>query len=298
MKSTWLYAPLTALLCLQVQLAGAAVSSMGSPAELKLIAQQAQAQDPNAQLLYGLAFLEGRYALQPDAAKAVYWLRRAAREDQSYAQLLLGKLYAEGKGVAEDPQHAVYWWNKAANADQAEAQYRLGKAWLDGFGVEPNSTRALHWLNLAAGNGSHDAEYLLGKMYQQGYRVAQDTDLAQSWLSRAADSGHSGALSLLAALDQVIDFTTQVYQQSAEVLQQKANAGDPHAQYELGLRYESGAYDVNRDDQQALHWLTLAADNGNIHAMAALAHIYARGELGVEPKPELAEQWRKRAHWH
>lgn len=275
-----------------------AAPSSTPPQEIKMIAHEAVEGDPNAQLLYGLAYLEGRYALTPDAKKAAYWLLRAAREDQPYAQMEMGKLYAAGKGVDKSAEHAVYWWRKAARLGMPEAQYLLGKARLDGYGGKKDPASAVHWLTKAAESDNHDAQFLLGKMYKEGYTVAQDVDLARDWLSRAARAGHSEAINLLAILNKLIKATTMVYQQSAEVLTQKAKDGDPQAQYELGLRYESGAWDVNKNDKQALYWLKQAADSGNHHAMATLAHVYERGELGVTKDPQQAAEWANKAKLH
>jgi TPR repeat protein len=266
------------------------------PRELEMIAHEAVEGDANAQLLYGLAYLEGRYKIKPDAKKAAYWLLRAARDGQPYAEMVTGNLYAEGKGVTKNPQQAVYWWRLSARAGIPAAQYKLGKARLEGAGVTKDPARAVHWLTKAAENGDHDAEFLLGKMYYEGYAVAQDKELGKDWLSRAAAHGHSDAINFLGVIEGMVKYTTMVYQQSADVLKQKAAAGDPQAQYELGLRYESGAWDVVKDDKQALHWLTEAANNGNHHAMATLAHIYARGELGVKPDPKQAAYWRDKSH--
>lgn len=271
------------------------VHAQHPPQSLQIIAHEAVDGDEGAQLLYGLAYLEGRSGLQPDPQKAVYWLRRSARANQPYAQWVLGKLYAEGKGVQQDPARAVYWWRLAARADLPAAQYRLGKAHLEGFGTPKNSVRAVHWLTKAAENGNDEAQFLLGKMYHQGMGVAQDAELARDWLSRAAAHGHGEAINLLGLLDQARQLTTMVYQQSADVLRAKAEAGDPHAQYELGLRYESGAWDVVKDEAQALRWLTKAAQNGNVQAMRTLIHVYARGELGVQADAAQAAQWAQRA---
>ncbi len=266
-----------------------------APIELTMIAQHAAQGDPGAQLLYGLAYLEGRYRLGVDAGKAVYWLKRAARDDQPYAQMMLGNLYQQGKGVSADPIQAVYWWEKAALADNPQAEYRLGQAYLEGRGVRRNAGKAVHWLTQSAEQGNSQARYLLGKMYYEGYNVPQDKALGRDWLAQAAAQGHSEAINLLSVAERVAEYTTMVYQQSADVLKEKADKGDPQAEYELGLRYESGAWDVVRDDGLALQWLGRAARHGNRHAMLTLAHIYAGGLLGVTPDPAMATAWRARA---
>ncbi len=269
-----------------------------APQELKMISHEAAQGDPNAQLLYGLAYLGGRYNLESNSKKAAYWLLRAARDGQIYAALEMGKLFALGNGVNKEPEHAVYWWRKAAKGGLSEAQYQLGKAYLDGFGITKNPTESMHWMTLAAENGNHNAEYELGKMYQEGYATVEDKVLAQDWLSRAARSGNSSAINFLAALSKLVKYTSLVYQQSAEILEGKAENGDPDAQFELGLRYESGAWDVNKNDQKALYWLTKASDNGNLHATNSLIHIYSHGGLGVKKNPEQVAYLTKRAKNH
>ena len=186
-------------------------------------------------------------------------------------------------------------WRRAAEAGNAKAQYHLGKAYLEGRGIGRDPAKALHWLTHAANQGETKAQFLIGRMYYEGYAVAQDRALARDWLDRAAAQGDSDAINLLRALRNVVDTTTMIYHQSAEVLSAKARAGDPQAQYELGLRYESGAWDVTRDEKRALMWLTRAAENGNHHAMATLAHIYGQGQLGLAPDLERAAYWQRRA---
>ncbi|HED19130.1 MAG TPA: sel1 repeat family protein [Gammaproteobacteria bacterium] len=270
-------------------------SANDTPVELQMIAHEALDGDPGAQLLYGLAYLNGREGLKPDAKKAVYWLRRSARIGNAYAQLTLGNCYAEGRGVEKDPQQAVLWWHKAAEKDNPKAQYRVGKAHLEGDGVSKNPERAVYWITRSAEQGNKDAQYLLGKMYYEGYNVPYEKEAARSWLSRAAGQAHSGAINLLAVINGMVDTTTKVYQQSAKVLADKAEKGDPQAEYELGLRYESGAWDVNRDNKKALLWITKAANAGNRIAMKTLADIYQHGDLGLQADPGKAAEWEKRA---
>lgn len=53
-------------------------------------------------------------------------------------------------------------------------------------------------------------------------------------------------------------------------LKQLAHAGDAEAQYELGIRYSVGA-GVEVDEGEAQHWYILAAKQGLVKAMGALA---------------------------
>jgi len=266
-----------------------------TPVALQLLAHEARDNNASAQLLYGLAYLEGRNGLKVDAKKAVYWLRRSARMGNAYAQLMLGKSFAQGNGVTKDMTHAVKWWHESARKGYPEAQYLLGKAMLQGQGIKKNPTRAIYWLTKAAEQNNKDAQYLLGKMYYKGYAITKDKTIAQTWLSRAAEQGNPDALNLLNILEDSVNFTMKVYKESSTVLINRANNGDAQAQYELGIRYESGAWDVNQDNSKALQWITRAAKNGNRIAMKTLAGIYRHGDLGLPVDLHKAADWDKKA---
>lgn len=64
------------------------------------------------------------------------------------------------------------------------------------------------------------------------------------------------------------------------IWQPQAEAGDAHAQYNIGWLYHNG-YGLAVDDQQALYWWQRAAEQNHIDARFALASLYARGGKGV-----------------
>jgi len=271
------------------------VPASAATTNLDVITRAADNNDPGAELLLGLAYLEGRYNLQSDPDKAGFWLRRAARSGQPYAQRIWGDMHATGKGASKDTERAVYWWRQAANSGDNVARQELGQAYLEGRGVRKDSNSAIAWLRKSAEQGNAEAQYLLGKLYIDGHDVPVDKELAHSWLSQAAAQGHSDAMRLLELVVDVGEKAMATYEESADALEQRAAKGDPRAEYELALRYESGAWDVKHDDKQALHWMSLAAQHGNRHAMSALSHVYGEGALGVPANAEKAAYWNTKA---
>ncbi len=263
--------------------------------ELRMLENDAKGGQPEAELLYGLALLEGRDGIKPDPVGGYNWIRRAAHEGDVYSQYMLGNLYAEGRGTVVKNDRAIYWWRQAAKGDNRDAQYKLGKAYFDGKIVKQDKTEAIHWLTKSAEQGSADAEYLIGKMYLEGDAVAQDKLLARDWLDRAARQGHSEAINVLRGLADVVNATTMVYRESADELKARARAGDPQAEYELAMRYDSGAYDVEKNEAKALKWLQSAANHGNRLAMQTLAHVYNQGEMGLKPDPAQGALWLHKA---
>jgi len=65
------------------------------------------------------------------------------------------------------------------------------------------------------------------------------------------------------------------------IWQPKAQAGDAHAQYNIGWLYHNG-YGLTVDDRQAEHWWQQASEQGHVEARFALASLYTHGGRGVQ----------------
>ncbi|MGE5205677.1 MAG: GAF domain-containing protein [Chlamydiota bacterium] len=76
---------------------------------------------------------------------------------------------------------------------------------------------------------------------------------------------------------------------SLHELQQRAQAGDAEAEFELGAKYASGE-DVAQDYAQAVKWFTLAANGGQVLAAATLGAYYWAGR-GVAQDDVSAYMW-------
>jgi len=89
------------------------------------------------------------------------------------AELLLGRLYYEGKLVPQDPHKAEEHLRKAAPSEPS-ANYFLGQLYLRGYLGEVYPQQALDHLLSAARNGQINADFALAKMYSQGKGVRPD----------------------------------------------------------------------------------------------------------------------------
>ena len=61
-----------------------------------------------------------------DYAEAVKWYRKAAEQGYADAQLSLGFMYVNGKGVPQDGAEAVRWIGKAASQGTGFGMARMG----------------------------------------------------------------------------------------------------------------------------------------------------------------------------
>lgn len=77
------------------------------------------------------------------------------------------------------------------------------------------------------------------------------------------------------------------------LLKDRAEEGEPEAQFELGRRYLQGV-GLERNDVMALYWVRAAAEQGYARAQAGLGWMYAVGR-GVERNDAQSFVWYERA---
>lgn len=90
-----------------------------------------------------------------------------ADQGDANAQINLGALYDNGKGVAEDPATAVKWYRLAASQGNRQAQYYLGLMYATGRGVALDMSAATEWYFKAAQQGFAKAQFNLGLLYTE-----------------------------------------------------------------------------------------------------------------------------------
>ena len=99
------------------------------------------------------------------------------------SQLQLGRLYAEGLGVAKDAVEAVKWYRKAADQGLAHAQHNLGARYADGRGVPKDEVEAYKWYLLAEAQGDEQAKKSIADIEKDltPAQRAEGERLAREW---------------------------------------------------------------------------------------------------------------------
>lgn len=89
--------------------------SQSQPADIdpKLLAM-ANAGDADAQFLLGGLYLNAEGVAQNYTEGAI-WIRKAAEQNHAKAQFILGTLYSFGNGVPQNYEQAVIWFRKSAD---------------------------------------------------------------------------------------------------------------------------------------------------------------------------------------
>jgi len=167
----------------------------------------------------------------------------------------LGFMYAQGKGVKQDPAKAAASFRRAAEHGFTMAKVNLGLCHLNGWGVARDEQAAYSLFREAADAGNGPGAACVGQMLRDGIATPADPGEALRYLSEAAETGDAGAW------------------------------------FELGLGYDLGL-GVDVDKEEAIKWYTLAAADGSAEAQARLGAILAtpgRSELEFKKAVTLLE---------
>ncbi len=134
-----------------------------------------------ADLKKGLdAFAAGDYATSLAECEPL------ANEGNVEAMFCVGRLYANGFGVAMDDALALKWYGLAADGGHAEAQYNLGVMHANGWGVAMDDVTAAGFYLQAAELGFVPAQVALAQCYDSGLGVEKDLLSAYQWFDIAA----------------------------------------------------------------------------------------------------------------
>ena len=167
---------------------------------------------------------------------------------------------------------------RAAAGGNVEAQNLLGVMQLNGMGSAPDARRAAACFESAACRGLKEAQYNLSNLLFNGLGVGADEVRAQDMLLASARAGHRPALRSLGLLYHDAGGDDPQWAALATYcFRQAAGAGDPPAQYLLGLRLSHG-HGIAADPAGAARWFAAAAQSGVYLAAAKLAAMQQPSE--------------------
>lgn len=134
------------------------------------------------------------------AETSIESLRKAAEQGNVSAQIALGLIFADGRGVARNEAAAMTWFRTAAEQGDAVGQNNLGAMLTIGPRALKNEAEAVVWFRKAAEQGNNDAKVNLALMLVTGRGVARDEAEAVTWFRRAAEHKNVDAQLYLALM--------------------------------------------------------------------------------------------------
>jgi uncharacterized protein len=196
-----------AIIALVAGAAGPALAFEGTPVGPKDTAIPVVAAQPGT----GTAL---KNAIPPAATTtSLTSLQYAAEGGHPVAQWKLGRMYADGDGVAQDDLRAFEYFSRIANAHAedspsapqaaivANAFVALGRYYLSGIPntrIKADADRAREMFSYAASYfGNADAQYDLARLYLNGIGTPRDSRYGARWLGLAAQKGQHQAQAML-----------------------------------------------------------------------------------------------------
>jgi TPR repeat protein len=254
--------------------------------------------------------------VEPNPAKHLIWLIKAAELGQPDAQLELGKGYLYGRwGLPADTALAHQWLDSAAalgalmdhetrqhlelmvqretaNQDQTEEYQRI----LSELLAEAKKAVQLGQADRLDPEAQALAQYNLGLFYQTGVGTQADQAEAAKWLLLAAQQGLAAAQFDLAKAYIAGKGVPKDEALGSQWALKAAQQGHALAQLLVGEAYLDGGRGLERSDYAGLEWLKKAAQQALPQAMKSLAKVYLRDQF--EPSDENYSQsliWLKMA---
>ena len=138
-------------------------------------------------------YYENGVHTQADPAQAVAWYEKAAKKGHPEAQLRLGLMAAQGRGMEKDPRAAFGWLKKGGGPGNANAQFNVGRCYEEGIGVKKDISRAVSWFAKAAKKEDFRAVCCLGMYYLSGEGVEKNEKKAFGCFETGGPGGDSGS---------------------------------------------------------------------------------------------------------
>ena len=144
----------------------------------------------------GMMNLADLYIQEDKLKKAKPLLVKAAKKEYGYAQYLLAMNFFDL--YSENNKGALFWLERAANNDEPEALYQLGVYYSEG--AEADLAKSIKYYQRAAELNHADAALALSYLYDEGISVEQDDDKALFFLKKAAELENQEAIDELASM--------------------------------------------------------------------------------------------------
>ena len=179
------------------------------------------------------------YYAQPNCVEAAKNYASITDDDFSgskvnTARYRLGKLYADGNGIAQNYQAAAKYFTTAANDDEKtglrgnkDAQFALSALYGAGKGVTQSDAEAVKYLRMAARSNHTKAQFGLGVMFVSGKGVPQSMPIGYLWIARAAEDGDADAVKARDAIRARMNMTADDIAKTQQVVNSCGTYSNP-----------------------------------------------------------------------
>ncbi|MBW8308262.1 MAG: sel1 repeat family protein [Candidatus Paracaedibacteraceae bacterium] len=250
---------------------------------LPSLQEKAAKEDPLA--CFQLASFYYATAPQDYAAEIVRLYTIAVNSKHIDSCYILGMaFYEEQLGLKQTDPRLIEYLTMAANAGHTEAPSYLGLAYLHGLGAPKDINVAIEWLEKAVKLDHVVGLCTYGVLLRTGDEGVETNYLrAKEYFEKATAKNYAYAMTQLGMMHHLGEGGDVNIPEAVRLYNQAVTAGrseDPQDQAlcNLGVLYLEGKQ-IEQDIDKAQHYLTTAADWGNVDAQCILGACLAQGKI-------------------
>ncbi|MDR1613691.1 MAG: protein kinase [Planctomycetota bacterium] len=209
-----------------------------------------------------------------DKGEAFRYLGLAAQKGIAQACALLGEMHFAGDQTAVDYHTSVYLLTRGGSHLTPQGMAMLG--WMNyyGLGTEQSNADALRHLEAAMKQREPLAAAALAKIYLEGELVIEDYQLARNYAEMSLKLNLPVSRMVLGRIYSEGLGVRKDVQRGVEYLREAAAAGEPEAQYRLGVYYrERRDGDGKENYRIAYDYLKMAADQAHKDARRIVSNM-------------------------
>ena len=219
----------------------------------------------------------------------------------------MGTMYKNGLGTDIDMDKAINYFMRSAEMNNTNAKRTLALEYISGKHLELDIEKGLEMLTECADSGDTLSCYKLGKIYFKGEIVYKDLNMAEKYFLKASQKENRYAYYSLGklylekekySLDKAVEYFEKVLkyeeikpyaeyslakimldnnpyhdsEKAVSLLESSAEDND-WASFLLGRLYLYGTDDIPKNNEKALEWLELSAEQGNEYAQNMIDNI-------------------------
>ena len=248
--------------------------------------------NPEAQLLLGKIYYEGKYVSR-DINKSIHYLTLSANQGNTYAQQKLGDIYYEGKCIGRDINKSIHYLTLSANQNNSDAQFILGEIYYEGKYISHDINKSIYYLTLSANQNNSCAQFVLGIIYYENKYLSRDIIKSIHYLTQSAKQNHSKAQFFLSNI-YMEDKSVQNINESIKYLQYSASNNYREAQLILADLLFEGIH-LKYEIEKIIHLYKEASCFNDQYAKNNLGVIYKNGISGINKNLSLAKEYFKEA---
>ena len=149
--------------------------------------------DPLSQYQIGKMLYTGK-GCEQNTEKAISYLEKSAEgKGNTYAKILLGKVYLDLDSGIYDVEQGVRYLTELVEAGNEYACYYLGKEYVRKESPYYNETKVIQYLERAKEQGNDRAKYFVGKIYLDKTSSEYSPELGLQYMTELAESGNEYA---------------------------------------------------------------------------------------------------------